>query len=120
MKSYKDLIVWQKSMKLVSEIYSVTRSFPEEEKFGLVSQMRPSAVSIPSNIAEGYGRGSKVEYARYVKISRGSMYELDTQVEIAKTQDFINIEHYKHLMGNLEEIGKMLNGLVNALQKTSP
>ncbi|MCM8539020.1 MAG: four helix bundle protein [Lentisphaeraceae bacterium] len=120
MKSYKDLIVWQKSMKLVSEIYKVTRNFPDTEKFGLVSQMRRSAVSIPSNIAEGYGRGSKVEYARYVKISRGSMYELDTQVEIARTQDFLNNENYKKITGNLEEIGRMLNGLVSALQKTSP
>ena len=107
-------------MKLVSEIYKVTRNFPDTEKFGLVSQMRRSAVSIPSNIAEGYGRGSKVEYARYVKISRGSMYELDTQVEIARTQDFLNNENYKKITGNLEEIGRMLNGLVSALQKTSP
>ena len=106
-------------MNAVSEIYNLTKSFPEEEKFGLVSQMRRSSVSIPSNIAEGYGRGSKVEYSRYVKISRGSLYELDTQVEIAKSQDFINNENYKRMMGHLEEIGKMINGLITALQKTN-
>lgn len=98
MKSYKDLIVWQKSMSLVNEIYLTTKSFPEEEKFSLVSQMRRSAISIPSNIAEGYGRGSKSEYARFVKIARGSMYELDTQMEIAKSQKFLTQENYKNII----------------------
>lgn len=117
MKSYKDLIVWQKSMSLVNEIYTITKQFPEEEKFSLVSQMRRSAVSIPSNIAEGYGRGSKTEYARFVKIARGSMYELDTQMEIAKSQTFLTQANYKSILMRLDEIGRMLNGLVTALSK---
>ena len=120
MKSYKDLIVWQKSMSLVNEIYLTTKSFPEEEKFSLVSQMRRSAISIPSNIAEGYGRGSKSEYARFVKIARGSMYELDTQMEIAKSQKFLTQENYKNINMRLDEIGRMINGLITALCKTSP
>lgn len=120
MKSYKDLIVWQKSMSLVNEIYFTTKNFPEEEKFSLVSQMRRSAISIPSNIAEGYGRGTKTEYARFVKIARGSMYELDTQMEIAKSQKFLTQENYKNINMRLDEIGKMINGLITALCKTSP
>lgn len=83
-KSYKELIVWQKSMVLVSDIYKVSASFPDSEKFGLTSQMRRASVSIPSNIAEGWGRLSRKNYIQFLRISRGSLFELETQLLITK------------------------------------
>jgi len=84
LKSYKELLVWQKSMMLVSKIYELTRKLPEDERFGLISQMRRSSVSIPSNIAEGWGRLSRKNYIQFLRISRGSLYELETQILITK------------------------------------
>lgn len=84
MQTYKDLVVWQKSIDLVMEIYRITGLFPTEEKFGLVSQMRRAAISIPSNIAEGYARRSKAENGQFINIAFGSGVELDTQIIIAK------------------------------------
>jgi four helix bundle protein len=81
MKSYRDLIVWQKSMSLVTEVYKLTRQLPDEERFGLISQIKRSSVSIPSNIAEGYGRNYRNDYIRFLQISRGSLYECQTQLE---------------------------------------
>jgi len=80
LKSYKELIVWQKSMTLVKELYKLTESFPENEKFGLTSQMRRASISIPSNIAEGWGRLSRKNYIQFLRISRGSLFELETQI----------------------------------------
>jgi four helix bundle protein len=81
-RNYRDLIVWQKSIALVTEVYSITRLFPKEELYGLISQIRRSAVSIPSNIAEGYGRYSTNDYIRFLQIAIGSLYEFQTQLEI--------------------------------------
>ena len=83
-RSYRDLVVWQKAMELVAEIYQRTRAFPMDEMFGLVSQMRRAAVSIPSNIAEGYGRASTGEYKQFLGHARGSLWEVETQILIAK------------------------------------
>jgi four helix bundle protein len=88
MQTYKDLLMWQKSIDLVAEIYKITASFPNEEKFGLTSQMRRGAVSIPSNIAEGYARKSTKENAQFINIAFGSATELETQVIIAKKLQF--------------------------------
>lgn len=88
MQTYKDLVVWQKSIELVVEIYRITALFPVEERFGLVSQMRRAAVSIPSNIAEGYARRNKKENAHFVNIAFGSATELETQIIIAKRLNF--------------------------------
>ena len=82
-KSYRDLIVWQKSVDLVTEVYKILRSFPEEEKFGLTSQLKRSCISIPSNIAEGYGRKYIKDYVRFLQISRGSLFEMQTQIQIS-------------------------------------
>ncbi|GIZ15710.1 four helix bundle protein [Capnocytophaga catalasegens] len=82
--SYKELIVWQKAIILVKQIYGITRLFPEEEKFGLTNQIRRSAVSIPSNIAEGYGRGSSKSYLQFLSVARGSLFELESQLYIAR------------------------------------
>lgn len=90
MKSYRDLIVWQKGMTLVVDIYKITKYFPDEEKFGLTSQIRRCVVSIPSNIAEGYGRNYTKDYVRFLQIARGSLFECQTQLEIAVNLNFIN------------------------------
>ncbi|MEX0877570.1 MAG: four helix bundle protein [Candidatus Spechtbacterales bacterium] len=106
--SYKDLIVWQKAMDLVEEVYNITSSFPKTEVYGLTSQMRRSAVSIPSNIAEGRNRGSKKDYRRFIFMSRGSGAELQTQIEIAKRLNFKDV-NYTKVEDLLEEVMKMLN-----------
>lgn len=113
-KSYKELIVWQKSILLVKEIYEFTDLFPSEEKFGLVSQMRRAAVSVPSNIAEGWGRLSKKNYIQFLRIARGSLYELETQIIISVELKFNdNSETVENL---LVEISKMLNAMIKNLK----
>jgi four helix bundle protein len=116
MLSYKDLIVWQKSIKLAREIYFITSDFPKSEIYGLVSQMRRSAISIPSNIAEGYCRGSRKEYAQFINIAFGSGAELETQMVLVKSLNFIEIQKYKKAEILLEEIMKMLNVLLRKLK----
>jgi len=109
---YKQLIVWQKSMELVKEIYLISNSFPTEEKYGLASQMRRAAVSIPSNIAEGYRRGTK-EYKHFLSISDGSTAELETQLLIAE-----NLYHhiqYKNAFSLITEIQKILSTIIRNL-----
>jgi len=115
MNSYRDLIVWQKSMLLVTAIYKITANFPEDEKFGISSQIKRSAVSVPSNIAEGYGRNYKKDYARFLQISRGSLYECQTQLEIAVNLNFIGIEDLKEINNVSLEVEKMLNSLIKKL-----
>ena len=87
MNSYRDLIVWQKAMVLVTLVYKLSKKFPEDEKFGLTSQIKRSSVSIPSNIAEGYGRKYSKDYSRFLQMARGSLYECQTQFEIAKAKE---------------------------------
>ena len=89
MKSYRDLIVWQKAMSLVTLTYKITKDFPIEERYGLCSQIRRSSVSVPSNIAEGYGRNYRKDYSRFLQIARGSLFECQTQLEIALNMNFI-------------------------------
>ena len=113
-KSYKDLIIWQKSMDLVMEIYSLTKTFPREEIYGLSSQMRRAAVSIPSNIAEGHGRNSTKEYIKFLYIARGSICELQTQLILCQRMGYID-NNASHFIDTTNEISKMLNSLVNKL-----
>ncbi len=113
LKSYKELIVWQKSMTLIKKIYSITASFPENEKFGLTSQMRRSSVSIPSNIAEGWGRVSRKNYIQFLRVSRGSLFELETQILI--TKDLNYIKESEEIESLIVEISKMLNALIKKL-----
>ena len=93
---------------------------PEDEKCGLSSQMKRAAVSIPSNISEGYGRGSKRDYSRFVKISRASIFELDTQVEVAKSQNFSDERTHGIIIEMMTEVGKMVNGLISSLDRPNP
>ena len=116
MKSYRDLIVWQKSVRLVTIVYEIVSKFPEEERFGLISQIKRSAVSVPSNIAEGYGRNYTKDYSRFLQISRGSLYEMQTQFEIASNLKFIEKEDLKEIMSLSIEVEKMLNTLIKKLK----
>jgi four helix bundle protein len=113
-KSYKELIVWQKAMQLVTIIYDLTKNFPEDEKFGLVSQMRRCSVSVPSNIAEGWGRMSRKNYIQFLRTSRGSLFELETQVLITKELNYSN--NSESIENLITEISKMLNSLIKKLE----
>ncbi len=116
--SYKDLIVWQKSIDLVVEIYKITDLFPKYELFNLTTQMRRSGISISSNIAEGKGRGTRKDFSHFLKLALGSANELETQIEIAKRLDYI--EKNKDFEGLLTEIMKMLNKLISSLDYKTP
>ena len=111
---HKQLRVWQKAMKLVFEVYKVTNNFPKLEQFGLISQIRRSVVSIPSNIAEGHGRKSDKELIRFLNIARGSIYELDTQIEIAKQLNYLSQYDFDNLSNLLDEKSRLLSGLHKA------
>ena len=108
--SYRDLIVWQKSMDLAKEIYLITKTFPKEELYGLTSQIRRCAISIPSNIAEGKGRNSDKEFVRFLQIALGSVYELQTQLELSLQLNYVN--NIDNLLSLSIEIEKMLNTLI--------
>ena len=114
-RSYADLIVWQKSKKLVILIYKLTLYFPKEELYGLSSQMRRSAISIPSNIAEGSMRGTPKDFKNFLRIALGSGAELQTQIEIAKELSFGNKSDYTSIESELDGIIKMLHGLCSSL-----
>jgi len=115
--TYKDLIVWQKSMSLVTEIYSLTELFPKTELFGLTSQMRRCAVSIPSNIAEGRRRGSRKDYRQFLIISYSSGAELKTQIKIAKRLVFKKNLNYNKIDQLLNEVMRMLNKITHELKE---
>jgi len=114
-RTFRDLLIWQKSIKLVTQIYEVTKIFPKEEAFGLTSQMRRCAVSIPSNIAEGHGRNSTRDYLRFFQIATGSLYELQTQLVIANNLSFFSEEAFISLEENAREIERMLSSFVRKL-----
>ena len=117
MKSYRDLIVWQKSIDLVTLIYKLVLELPENEKYGLTPQIKRSAISIPSNIAEGYGRNYRKDYSRFLQIARGSLFENQTQLEIAVNLDFIKAENLEEIKELSIEIEKMLNSLIKKLEE---
>ncbi|HZD30297.1 MAG TPA: four helix bundle protein [Candidatus Angelobacter sp.] len=112
LSSYKDLVVWQKSVELVTEIYAATAKFPREESFGLTSQLRRCAVSVPSNIAEGQGRATKGEFIQFLGHARGSLFELETQVHIAGN---LSSDCLGRFGTQIEEVARILNGLLTSL-----
>jgi four helix bundle protein len=114
---YEDLLVWQKGMEIAKTTYILTKAFPEEERFGLVSQMRRAAISIPSNIAEGHGRQSKKEFKHFLKISKGSAAELDTQLRLCLSVSLIKQEEYKRLAVLIDETSRMLYSLIQKLSE---
>ncbi len=113
--SYRDLRVWQRSMNLVLSIYATTHQFPKEELYGLVSQMRRAAVSVPSNIAEGKGRSTDRDRAHFYIQARGSLLELETQILIAQQLNYMHRREAEPLLQSSGEIGRMLNALVAAV-----
>ena len=110
--SYQDLIVWQKAMDLVERTYRLVRRLPSEESYALSDQMRRAAVSIPSNIAEGYSRLASKDYARFLNIARGSVYELQTQLLICKRLDYLTEDSVKEVIQLSYEVGKMLYSII--------
>lgn len=116
LKDYKDLHVWQKSYDLCLKLYGLTSKFPHDEKYGLTSQMRRSAVSIPSNIAEGYGRKTTADYIRMLYIAYGSDCELETQVLLAGDLEYIEQRPLDTLKSDIAEVERMLKALFNSLE----
>jgi four helix bundle protein len=115
-RHYRDLLVWQRAMDLARAIYHETEVLPKNEVYGLQAQMRRAAVSIPSNIAEGHGRLDDGHFRQFLANSRGSLFELQTQLELAGGLKLLNEERAKELMENCEEVARLLNGLLAALE----
>ena len=116
MGTYKDLTVWQKSMTLARRIYEITTRYPEDERFGLVSQMRRCSVSIPSNIAEGYGRETEREHSHFLFISLGSSNELETQLILSYGFQYVGEQDYQEIVDLNSEVNKMLSSLIYRLR----
>ena len=115
LRSYRELIAWQKAVDLVTEIYSITKEFPRDEIYGLTSQLRRSAVSVPSNIAEGQGRATKGEFIQFLCHARGSLFELETQIVIARKLGYIAPETESQVASRITEVARILNGLLTSL-----
>ena len=113
-KGYRNLVVWQKAMELAEKVYLVTRNFPEEEIYALTSQARRSAVSVPSNIAEGKGRGTGKEFIQFLRIALGSLYELQTQLELSMRIGYITTTQLNPIDSLALEVEKMLNSLITS------
>ena len=116
-QSYKDLVAWQKAMDLVTATYRSTASFPKEEQFGLTSQLRRAAVSIPSNIAEGQGRLSEKEFRYFLGQARGSLMEVETQLQIAQNLGYLKAAQTTEVLKACAEVGRILNGLMASICK---
>jgi four helix bundle protein len=118
-KAFRDLKVWQRSMDLVERIYKVSATFPKDERFGLISQIRRAAVSVPSNIGEGSRRKKRKAFLNHLDIALGSQAEVEVQLEISQRLQFLKIADYKQTQVAVEEIGRMLNGLIISLEPVS-
>jgi four helix bundle protein len=116
-QDYQELQVWQKSMDLVVSIYEVTRVFPRDELYGLTSQIRRAVVSVPSNIAEGQGRGSSREFAHFLSVSRGSLKELETQTMVARRLGYIEADREAMLLAEIRSVGRLLTSLWKSVRR---
>jgi four helix bundle protein len=114
--SFRDLLAWQKAMLLVTEVYRITDAFPSREMYGLTNQVRRSAVSVPSNIAEGKGRLSKKEFVQFLATARGSLCEMQTQLEIAMNLGYLEAKSFASLDTQSREVGRIINGLIKAVR----
>ena len=117
MSSFRNLHIWQKAMTLTTNIYFSTQHFPKEEIFGLTAQMRRSAISIPSNIAEGFGRNSNKEYLRFLNVSMASLFELQTQLEISKNIEYLTEQEFNKLYEDSRELERMLVAFINKVRE---
>jgi four helix bundle protein len=118
MKTFRDLLIWQKAMALVTHTYTVTANFPKDEQFGLTSQIRRCSISIPSNVAEGFGRGTNKDYYRFLTISIGSLFEFQTQIEIAHNLKYISQTEFNTIFENSRELERMLSSFMNKVKET--
>jgi four helix bundle protein len=116
-RSYRDLVAWQKAMTLVRDVYRCTGSFPQSEVYGLTAQLRRAAISVPSNIAEGQGRASTGEFKQFLGHARGSLLEVETQLLIARELNYLHSEGCAVLLEECSEVGKILNGLIASLPR---
>jgi four helix bundle protein len=116
-RSYHDLVAWQKAMNLVTDLYRYTELFPKTEIYGLTSQLRRAAVSVPSNIAEGQGRTSTGEFKQFLGHARGSLLETETQLQIARNLKYLSSDDCAILLCECSEVGRILNGLIAALPR---
>ena len=114
-QSYRELKIWQKGVEIVKAVYIISETFPNSEKYGLTSQIKRSSISIPSNIAEGWGRGYQKSFESFLKIARGSLAELETQIYLAKELDLIKEADYYMLLELTTEESKMINSFINKL-----
>lgn len=121
-KTYRELVVWQKAMDMVAEVYRLTKQLPREETYALGDQLRRAAVSVPSNIAEGFGRASRKEYAQFLGIANGSVCEVETQLFVGVRVGYFREDAIQPALGLLSEIGKMLHSIATKLvpSKTGP
>lgn len=119
MRNYQTLDVWKKSMELVKEIYLITQGYPKDELFALTSQTKRAASSIPANIAEGMGRQYKKDTVHFLHIARGSVYELETHLNVAVMVNIINQEKFKTIESMIDEVMKLLSGLINYMNKAA-
>ncbi|MBK9188901.1 MAG: four helix bundle protein [Phycisphaerales bacterium] len=115
-QSYRDLVAWQRARVLVRGVYELTAGLPASERFGLMSQMRRASIGVMSNIAEGYGRGSRQDYMRFLRIARGSLFELESQVVVSMDLGFFEQDQAQRLHALVEEVAKPLSGLLRALE----
>lgn len=119
MSTYRNLQIWKKAMEIVTEIYQHTNAFPKTEIYGITSQIRRASVSIPSNIAEGYGRSSKKEYGRFLTFAMGSLFEVQTQLEISKNLDYIKEEQFEKAYEDTRTLERMLSSYMRKVKETS-
>ena len=117
-KNYRELLIWQRSMKLVGKWYQLTKSFPEDEKFGLTSQLRRAAVSVPANIAEGFGRETTGAFVQFLRTAQGSLKELETHMLIAEEIDIVPKQATAPLLAECDEIGRMLRSFMRSIEKS--
>ncbi len=113
--SYRNLVAWQKAMDLVTDVYKVTRGFPKEEIYGLTSQLRRAAVSVPSNIAEGQGRKGDGEFKHFLRLRLGSLMEVETQIMICERLGYLNSSAAETLLRDTGELGRIMNGLIKSM-----
>jgi four helix bundle protein len=118
-RSFRDLIAWQKAMDLCEQVYTLSQAFPAEERFGLTAQVRRAAVSVPSNIAEGYGRGQKRDYMRFLKVARGSLFEVQTQLLLAARLKFANADSAGRCMELVGDVDRILCALIRAVRDST-
>jgi four helix bundle protein len=119
-RNYFDLTAWQRARQLVKRVYEATKTFPAEELYGLRSQLRRASVSVPSNIAEGYGRGTRKDYIHFLQTARGSLYEVETQLILSQDLSYLNAATVTELMAHANSCSQLLGNLIKSLQEQGP